>query len=90
MVNSNITDYAKARIRRVTDARELTPVQLLRDLADQIDEGILDPAGCTVVMLNRKPDGSQELRVSRAQISILEEAGLLTLAQIDSARVLAR
>lgn len=79
-----VTDFGKAKARRATDSMEISVPALLRDLADQIDEGRIDALGVTVVILAATDNGN-EVRVHRAQMSILEEAGLLTIAQIDSA-----
>ena len=83
-----VQSLRKVRVRRAIDARDISEAELLRDLADQIDEGAINPKGVSVVIRDELHDGRQQVRVHRAQITITEEAGLLTVAQIDSARVL--
>lgn len=86
-INKRIESIDAIKYNKTTDATEITPVQMLSAIRDEIARGAQDTAFLVVLQLNR--DGA--FKISRAikgefNNYAVTELGMLERARIDAAR----
>ena len=75
-----LDEFTRKRIETADDAMEVTPSQMLRFVADEIDAGRQNCDGLVVLTTFRPEDGAWEYDTFRANLSRDQELVALVLA----------
>lgn len=74
-------DLRRARLDRIDDAADISPVDILELAADDIRRGKVDADAVLIIAVKRCEDGSVEFERYRARMNRMEEYGYLGAAQ---------
>lgn len=74
-------DLSLARLRRENDNTKVSPAELLRLVANEIERGLINPNRMMVITIEPRPDNQSRIDTYRCGVTRAEEIGYLELAR---------